>query len=929
MFEEKTNRGSVWRKWDLQIHTPYSYLNTQFGDDFDLYVKIVFKKALENNISVIGITDYFCIEGYKKIKNGYLNNRESFKKLDFTDKEIEKIQNILILPNIEFRLNKFVGTNRINFHVVFSNKIEVRDIEENFLHELDFVYEGTPQEKDEMMKLKILNLEKLGKKLKREHPTFKKSDLFTGMKNAVVDDKQIGDILENKKSIFQNSYLTFVPADEDLSKISWDGQDHQTRKVILQKSSGLFATNRGTIEWGLGKKHDCQKKFITEFKTLKPCVCGSDAHKESGLFQRKDNRFCWIKADPTFEGLQQIIYDPEDRVRIQELKPEDKSDYNIIDRVEYTNAGEKKIIEFNQNLNSIIGSRATGKSNLLKNIAYSIDSIQCQNKEVSIKDFYNFQNFKLFWKNGLTNNLNDTKAETNEPFEINSSNSNDSKTSILFIPQGYLGKIVYSKGNRFKDFVVSLFKNIPEFAEEIQKYGIFEKNNAVAITSQIKNLIAIRNLGHDYSVKKKKEGNIEDINRDINTLQQNIQLLIKQAGQIKPEDINNYQEFDKEKTKKENKKKIIQKNINSFELLKTEDVITNENISEFEFSDEYKEKIQIEIKKSDKNFKINFIEIEIEKLNEKILQEEKELKNIEIKLNPLKKKIQDNKIILKISEELKKKEKTKQEVIQLTNNISSLREAYKKEQEKITENYFKFYSEYANFEFKIDDLEFSKFMKIIDFDDSDFLEFLEENINYHNSKEFKEETKYKEANELLKNPEKFEYKKINFKEILNQLFRGIMLNSLLLKTNKNKDWVLLELFKNRFRINYFESITQEGIRFDNMSDGEKMIVLLEFIFKFDGCNYPILIDQPEDDLDVRAISRYIVEFIKKQKIKRQIFIVSHNANLVVCSDSEEIIVANKTHKHNFKYQTGAIENNKIRKEIIDVLEGGEDAIKKM
>ena len=67
--------------------------------------------------------------------------------------------------------------------------------------------------------------------------------------------------------------------------------------------------------------------------------------------------------------------------------------------------------------------------------------------------------------------------------------------------------------------------------------GFLKKNNAVAITSQIKNLIAIRNLGHDYSVKKKKEGNIEDINRDINTLQQNIQLLIKQAGQIKPEDM--------------------------------------------------------------------------------------------------------------------------------------------------------------------------------------------------------------------------------------------------------------------------------------------------------------------------------------------------------------------------------------------------------
>ena len=65
-------RGSIWRKWDLQIHTPFSYLNNQFGNDFDNYVKNVFKKALESNIFVIGITDYFCIEGYKKIKSEYL-----------------------------------------------------------------------------------------------------------------------------------------------------------------------------------------------------------------------------------------------------------------------------------------------------------------------------------------------------------------------------------------------------------------------------------------------------------------------------------------------------------------------------------------------------------------------------------------------------------------------------------------------------------------------------------------------------------------------------------------------------------------------------------------------------------------------------------------------------------------------------------------
>ena len=123
-------RGSIWRKWDLQIHTPFSYLNNQFGDNFDNYVKNVFKKALENNIFAIGITDYFCVEGYKKIKNEYLTSSK-LKELSFTDEEIKKIQKILILPNIEFRLNKLVGTNRINFHVIFSSDVSIQDIEKS------------------------------------------------------------------------------------------------------------------------------------------------------------------------------------------------------------------------------------------------------------------------------------------------------------------------------------------------------------------------------------------------------------------------------------------------------------------------------------------------------------------------------------------------------------------------------------------------------------------------------------------------------------------------------------------------------------------------------------------------------------------------------------------------------------------------------
>ncbi len=141
-------RGSEWRKWDLHVHTPYSYLNNQFGNDFDNYVKQLFLNAILHQITVIGITDYFSIDGYKKIRNEYLNNDTKLKSL-FTDEQINQIKRIKMFPNIEFRLNKIIGTNRVNFHVIFSDEVLIEDIEENFLHELEFIYEGNPQNSDE------------------------------------------------------------------------------------------------------------------------------------------------------------------------------------------------------------------------------------------------------------------------------------------------------------------------------------------------------------------------------------------------------------------------------------------------------------------------------------------------------------------------------------------------------------------------------------------------------------------------------------------------------------------------------------------------------------------------------------------------------------------------------------------------------------
>jgi ABC-type cobalamin/Fe3+-siderophores transport system ATPase subunit len=132
-----------------------------------------------------------------------------------------------------------------------------------------------------------------------------------------------------------------------------------------------------------------------------------------------------------------------------------------------------------------------------------------------------------------------------------------------------------------------------------------------------------------------------------------------------------------------------------------------------------------------------------------------------------------------------------------------------------------------------------------------------------------------------------------------------------------------------------------------MSPGKKALVLLHLLINLADNTCPILIDQPEDDLDNRSIFEELIYFIKKRKLSRQIIIVTHNANIVVGSDAELVIVANQDGKNSpksnyrFEYRAGAIENKmplssishgvldkyEIKGHICDILEGGLAAFK--
>lgn len=113
------------------------------------------------------------------------------------------------------------------------------------------------------------------------------------------------------------------------------------------------------------------------------------------------------------------------------------------------------------------------------------------------------------------------------------------------------------------------------------------------------------------------------------------------------------------------------------------------------------------------------------------------------------------------------------------------------------------------------------------------------------------------------------------------------------------------------------------VELSQLSPGEKGALLLIFYLLLDKNDIPLVMDQPEENLDNESVYKLLVQYIKEAKKRRQIIIVTHNPNLAVVCDAEQVIYAriDKTNKNEVSYETGSIENPNINKKIIDVLEG--------
>jgi ABC-type lipoprotein export system ATPase subunit len=124
------------------------------------------------------------------------------------------------------------------------------------------------------------------------------------------------------------------------------------------------------------------------------------------------------------------------------------------------------------------------------------------------------------------------------------------------------------------------------------------------------------------------------------------------------------------------------------------------------------------------------------------------------------------------------------------------------------------------------------------------------------------------------------------------------------------------------------SLTYDKQEISQLSPGERGLLLLVFYLLVDKDDIPIVIDQPEENLDNQTIFKVLVKCIKAAKERRQVIMVTHNPNLAVVCDAEQIIHAHCDKSGSlFSYESGGIEHPDIRGKVVEILEGTEPAFK--
>ena len=126
-------------------------------------------------------------------------------------------------------------------------------------------------------------------------------------------------------------------------------------------------------------------------------------------------------------------------------------------------------------------------------------------------------------------------------------------------------------------------------------------------------------------------------------------------------------------------------------------------------------------------------------------------------------------------------------------------------------------------------------------------------------------------------------------------------------------------------------VRYEGVELERLSPGTRGVVLLTLYLGLDAWDTtPLIIDQPEENLDPQSVYDDLVDFFRSAAQRRQVILVTHNANLVVNADADQVVIAESSRESpvglpQFSYSADGLEEQGIRDRVCSLLEGGREA----
>jgi hypothetical protein len=351
-----TEVGAIWRRWDPHVHAPGTQLNDLFSgiDPWQDYLTKL--EAATPALEAIGVTDYYNTDTYARLR-------------DAKDKQGRLPNCTTLFPNIEMRLS--LGTaagSWVNVHLLVSPE-DPKHLDElnRILASLTFGalndrFSCTPAE-----------LARLGFKA---DPTIKDEGAARrhGSTQFKVNFDQLKGIF-NDFGWARDNILVAVAAGADGTSGLQDGADATLRREVEKFASAIFSANPKDRDFWLGKTLP-RDEFVRKYGCEKPCLHGSDAHTLDRVAEPNGKRFCWIKGAPTFDALRQACISPGRAFVGETPPSGASASQIISHfSIEGAAWAATPSLPLNPGLITIIGARGSGKTALVELIVAGCDAV--------------------------------------------------------------------------------------------------------------------------------------------------------------------------------------------------------------------------------------------------------------------------------------------------------------------------------------------------------------------------------------------------------------------------------------------------------------------------------------------------------------------------------------------------------------------------